>query len=71
MYKINLNKDKILIIAQEIKKIEPSLNFKISLINNKITIKSKEKISLDIKKQIELIIKIHIPDCILNFEATN
>lgn len=71
MDKINLFKDKILIIAKEIKDNYPDLNLKINISNNKIIIKSKEKINIYIKNQIETIIKIHFPENILIFEATN
>ncbi|GIW65794.1 MAG: hypothetical protein KatS3mg094_313 [Candidatus Parcubacteria bacterium] len=71
MDKINLSKDKILIIAKEIKDNYPDLNLKINIFNNKIIIKSKEKINFYTKNHIETIIKIHFPENILIFEATN
>ncbi len=67
MYKINFNKDKLLIVAQEIKKNFPDLDLKI-LINNKIIIKTKNNLDLETKKRLEVIIKNYFPDNILNFQ---
>lgn len=68
MHRIKLQKDKILIIAKEIKQKFPNLKINLLIINNKIIIKSKNKLDLETKKNLEYIIKIHFPESILNFQ---
>ncbi|MCS7183853.1 MAG: hypothetical protein NZ866_00715 [Patescibacteria group bacterium] len=68
MFKINLKKDKILTLAQEIKKNYPDLKINIIIYNNKILIKSSNKINFEVKKRIEMIVKIHIPESNLSFQ---
>jgi hypothetical protein len=70
MYKINLKKDKLLILAQEIKKNLPNLHLHIQFNSNKIVIKINSDVEnyLETKKYLEYLIKIHFPESYLEIQ---
>jgi hypothetical protein len=68
MEKINLNKNTLLILAQEIKNKFPHLkDLKIKFSDNKIFIITNDNLDIYIKKEIEMIIRKYFSNHQLNF----